>query len=112
MAEAGGQTGLEKRERRRLERRPDLDSREAAEQRRDPGEPPWEGQERSTTVRRAPRRGGVNNSTPHEDGSSPTIENLMGGKPTLEAEADGDVKLRRSNRVKKPNSKYIGANWL
>jgi hypothetical protein len=30
----------------------------------------------------------------------------------LEAEADGAVKLRRSSRVKKPNSKYIGANWL
>jgi hypothetical protein len=54
----------------------------------------------------------VNNSTPREDGASPTTENLMGGKPTLEAEADGAVKRRRSNRVKKPNSKYIGANWL
>jgi hypothetical protein len=59
-------------------------------------------------------RGGeyVNNSTPREDGARPTAENLMRGKPMLEAEADGAVKLRRSSRVKKPNSKYIGANWL
>jgi hypothetical protein len=57
-------------------------------------------------------RGGeyVNNSTPREDGASPTIENLMGGKPTMEAEPDGAVKPRRSNRGKKSNSKYIGAN--
>jgi hypothetical protein len=70
-----------------------------------PFAPAW-GQARS--------RGGeyVNNSTPRKDSANPTIEKLMGGKMTMEAEADGAVKLRRSNRVKKPNSKYIGANWL